>query len=299
MAEIIQRDGSWTFDGSTIRIVPGRERGVHLVRQTLGELAVPLAALAGVSYEPGRKGGRLRLRLREGADPLSQVTRGRLPEAADPYQLRVEADRSGVAEYFADEVRNALLLDQVPDGPLDRYLLPGPALPLSVAAGDGTVSFDGERVRLEWNWLTEDSKSSGGPRTLPLTEIAAVEWVPGAGLENGYLRFVVPQAPSKAPPKHDPHAVELFGFKKDGLMALLAAAVTARLPHPRQPREEPAFLVPPLPAAHSGAGQDPDPAGSDHDALLRRLRELGELHHSGILTTEEFAAAKQAILKRF
>ncbi|MEV5505236.1 DUF4429 domain-containing protein [Streptomyces orinoci] len=299
MAEILQRDGSWTFDGSAIRIVPGRERGVHLLRQTLGELVVPLAALAGVSYEPGRKGGRLRLRLREGADPLSQVTRGRLPEAADPYQLKVEADRSGVAEYLAEEVRNALLLEQVPSGPLDRYLLPGPALPLSVAAGDGTVSFDGERVRLEWNWLTEESKSSGGPRTLSLAEITAVEWAPGAGLENGYLRFLVPQDAGKLPPKHDPHAVELFGFKKDGLMALVAAAVTARLPHPRRPREEPVFLVPPLPAAPSGPGQDGGAGGSDHDALLRRLRELGELHHSGILTTEEFTAAKQAILKRF
>ncbi|MER6708466.1 SHOCT domain-containing protein, partial [Streptomyces fumanus] len=36
----------------------------------------------------------------------------------------------------------------------------------------------------------------------------------------------------------------------------------------------------------------------DHDALLRRLRELGELHRDGVLTDEEFALAKQAVLKR-
>ncbi|WP_286988830.1 SHOCT domain-containing protein [Thermomonospora sp. CIF 1] len=35
------------------------------------------------------------------------------------------------------------------------------------------------------------------------------------------------------------------------------------------------------------------------DALLRRLRELGELHRSGVLTDEEFAFAKQAVLRRF
>ena len=55
---------------------------------------------------------------------------------------------------------------------------------------------------------------------------------PAAGLENGYLRFTVAGAPTKAPPKYDPNAVELWGFKKDPLMALVAAAVEARLPHP-------------------------------------------------------------------
>ncbi|WP_167355604.1 SHOCT domain-containing protein, partial [Streptomyces atriruber] len=42
----------------------------------------------------------------------------------------------------------------------------------------------------------------------------------------------------------------------------------------------------------------PRPAAEDHDALLRRLRELGELHQAGILTDEEFATAKQAVLRR-
>lgn len=293
MAEILQKDGTWTFDGSTIRIVPGRERGGHPVRQTLGELAVPLVAVAGIACEPGRKGGRLRLRLRDGADPLTQVARGRLPEAGDPYQLRIESDRMGVAEYFTDEVRNALLLEQVPDGPTDRFLLPGPAVPLSVGAGDGTASFDGERVRLEWNWITEEGKASGGPRTLPLSEIRSVEWRPGAGLENGYLRFITPQASATTPAKHDPNAIELFGFKKDGLMALVAAAVVARLPHPSGRPQDAA------PAAALPTGETSDAGTSDHDALLRRLRELGELHHTGILTDEEFAAAKQAVLRRF
>jgi hypothetical protein len=39
-------------------------------------------------------------------------------------------------------------------------------------------------------------------------------------------------------------------------------------------------------------------AEDDHDALLRRLRELGELHRTGVLTDDEFALAKQAVLKR-
>ncbi|MCX4582004.1 DUF4429 domain-containing protein [Streptomyces sp. NBC_01481] len=283
MAEIIQKDGTWTFDGDTVRIVPGSDKSVSLLRQTLGEVAVPLNALAGISFEPGKKSGRLRLRLRNGADPLLQITGGKLEDSSDPYRLTVENDRTGVAEYFVDEVRNALLLDQVQTGPVDTYLVPGPALPITVGAGDGTATFDGERIRLEWNWKTEESKSSGGARSVALEDVEAVEWLPSAGLENGYLRFRVTKAGSPPPPKYDPYAVELWGFRKDPLMALVGAAVTARMPHPYAPQD----ALPP-----------PAPSSDDHDALLRRLRELGELHQAGILTEEEFTTAKRAVLKR-
>ncbi|MEU4494697.1 DUF4429 domain-containing protein [Streptomyces sp. NPDC023998] len=289
MAEIIQKDGTWAFDGDTVRIVPGNDKSVSLLRKTLGEVAVPLGALAGISFEPGKKSGRLRLRLRNGADPLLQITGGKLEDGSDPYRLTVENDRTGVAEYFVDEVRNALLLEQVETGPVDSYLLPGPALPITVGAGDGTATFDGERIRLEWNWKTEESKSSGGARTLALEDVESVEWLPSAGLENGYLRFAVSKAPTKAPPKYDPHAVELWGFRKDPLMALVGAAVAARMPHPYAPAR-----IAPADAAPVGAA----PGGDDHDVLLRRLRELGELHQAGILTDEEFTTAKQAVLKR-
>jgi hypothetical protein len=83
--------------------------------------------------------------------------------------------------------------------------------------------------------------------------------------------------------------VELWGFKKDPLMALVAAAVQARLPHPAAPA--PKQLTPSPPS-------DRPAPEEDHDALLRRLRELGDLHRSGVLTDEEFTLAKQAVLKR-
>ncbi|MFF1715707.1 DUF4429 domain-containing protein [Streptomyces sp. NPDC058268] len=297
MAEIIQRDGTWTFDGETLRLVPGRDKNVSLLRRSLGELAVPLGALAGIAFEQGKKSGRLRLRLRDGADPLLQAAGGKLGEAADPYQLTVDSDRYGVAEYVVDEVRNALLIEQVPAAPCDSYLLPGPPVPLSVSAGDGTASFDGEHIRLEWNWKTEEAKSAAGTRTLALSEVAAVEWQPAAGLENGHLRFTVRHAPTKAPPKYDPNSVELWGFKKDPLMALVAAAVQVRLPHPAAAVAEPSEAPPALTKSAS-VPTPAAPAEDDHDALLRRLRELGELHQAGILTDEEFSLAKQAVLKR-
>ncbi|MFJ9902635.1 DUF4429 domain-containing protein [Streptomyces sp. NPDC101152] len=285
MAEIIQKDGTWAFDGDALRLTPGHDRNVSLLRRALGELVVPLGALAGISFEQGKKAGRLRLRLRDGADPLLQASGGRLTEPNDPYQLLVESDRYGVAEYFTDEVRDALLLDEVSSDPVSEYLLPGPSVPLSVSAGDGTASFDGERVRLEWNWKTEDAKAAAGTRVLALADVVAVEWQPAVGLENGHLRFTVRGGQTKAPAKYDPNAVELWGFKKDPLMALLAAAVQARLPHPSARTEE-------RPAPLEEAPRD------DHDALLRRLRELGELHRTNVLTDDEFQLAKQAILKR-
>ncbi|MFB7648628.1 DUF4429 domain-containing protein [Streptomyces sp. NPDC056084] len=303
MAEIIQKDGTWAFDGDTLRIVPGSDKSVGLLRRTLGEVAVPLRAVAGIAYEAGRKSGRLRLRLRDGADPLLQVTGGKLPDGSDPYVLAVETRTSGVAEYLVDEIRNALLLDEVPDGPVDAYLLPGPALPMTVGAGDGTVTFDGRTVRLEWTWHTDDKKTAAGPVSLPLDDLTGVVWQPARGLSDGYLRFVTtPHAP-RLSPAHDPMAVELNGFKKDPLMALLASAVVARLPHPHAPARELAAAPPraleSAPKALESAPAAPAaPAAEDHDVLLRRLRELGELHRGGVLTDEEFAAAKQAVLKR-
>ncbi|MBZ9595987.1 MULTISPECIES: DUF4429 domain-containing protein [Streptomyces] len=295
MAEIIQKDGTWTFDGDAVRIVPGRDKGVGLLRQTLGEVVVPLRALAGISYEPGRKAGRLRLRLREGADALTHVTGGRLPEASDPYRLSVEPDRTGVAEYFVDAVRNALLLEQVDPGPSESYLLPGPTVPIAVGAGDGTVTFDGDRVALEWNWTTEEAKRSGGPREFRVTDLRTVEWAPAKGLENGWLRFGLAGASQPAAPKYDPYTVELFGFKKDPLMALVAAAVALRLPHPAGPAQDRAAEDVPAKELAAPAAT----VAEDHDALLRRLRELGELHQTGVLTADEFTAAKQAVLRRF
>ncbi|MFI0790466.1 DUF4429 domain-containing protein [Streptomyces lydicus] len=303
MTELMGRDGTWSFDGEGVRIVPGRERGVHKLRQDLGEFTVPLTALAGIAHEPARKGGRLRLRLRDGADPLLLVTGGGLPDDANPYQVAVDTARVDVAAYFVDAVRQALLLEQIPDGPCDRYLLPGPAVPLTAAGVDGVAAFDGERVSLEWRWNTSEIKRNHGPREFALADLAAVEWRAAKGLESGYLRFRTRHTADRPRPEHDPNSIELWGFKKEsGTTALLAAAVAARLPHPAAGPTTAAAPAAPAPPADPGAlpaaGPDAAPA-EDHDALLRRLRELGTLHREGILTEDEFTATKAAVLRRF
>ncbi len=41
MAEITQKDGTWTFDGEAVRIVPGRDKSVGLARVALGNWWCP------------------------------------------------------------------------------------------------------------------------------------------------------------------------------------------------------------------------------------------------------------------
>jgi hypothetical protein len=298
MAEIIQRDGTWAFDGTTVRITPGLHRSVPLFRQTYGEIAVPLEAVAGVVYEPERRRGRLRLRLREGADPLLQATGGRLPDAADPYRLLVDIDRSGVAEYVAEEIRHALLLDQIPKDPTKAYLLPGPPVPVSVRSSDGTVSFDGAQVRIDWADTSERVKRATGPRIVAVGDLVQVEWLPNTGYEDGFMRFVTHETVfSKLPPEKDPYALDLWGStRRDLLTALVATAVTSRLPHPSARGEgegDGGFRDRPPRAARV------PPTADHHDVLLRRLRELGELHREGVLTDEEFTMTKAAVLRGF
>ncbi|MEV2231603.1 DUF4429 domain-containing protein [Streptomyces phaeochromogenes] len=302
MAEIIQRDGTWAFDGSTVRITPGLHRSVPLFRQTYGEIAVPLEAVAGVAYEPERKRGRLRLRLREGADPLLQATGGRLPEPADPYRLVVDIDRSGVAEYVAEEIRRALLLEEIPKEPARTYLVPGPPVPVSVRSSDGTVSFDGTQVRIDWSDTSDRVKRATGPRIIDLPDLVQVEWLPNSGYEDGFLRFVTRDSVfSKLPPEKDPFALDLWGSaRRDLLTALVATAVMARLPHPSTRSGEYAQGDPPrLPAAPAEDSVPRLPRQGHHDVLLRRLRELGELHRDGVLTDKEFATTKAAVLRDF
>ncbi|MFJ4625428.1 DUF4429 domain-containing protein [Streptomyces sp. NPDC088847] len=300
MAEIIQRDGTWAFDGTTVRITPGLHRSVPLFRQTYGEITVPLEAVAGVVYEPERRRGRLRLRLREGADPLLQATGGRLPDAADPYRLLVDIDRSGVAEYVAEEIRHALLLDQIPKDPTKAYLLPGPPVPVSVRSSDGTVSFDGAQVRIDWADTSERVKRATGPRIVAVGDLVQVEWLPNTGYEDGFMRFVTHETVfSKLPPEKDPYALDLWGStRRDLLTALVATAVTSRLPHPSARGEGEGEGDAGFRDRPPRAPRVPPPA-DHHDVLLRRLRELGELHREGVLTDEEFTMTKAAVLRGF
>lgn len=277
MAEISVLDGSWSFDGDVLRIVPGG--GAHEVRRAVGGLEIPLAAIAGAAFEPARKGGHLRVWLRRGADPLTDVARGGLTGAADPYRLAVPRESTGVAEYLADEIRDMLRLAQVPAGPCDEFLLPGPDVPITASAGDGTVTFDGDVIRIEWNSFARTAKRAVGPQEFSLSELTGVVWTPMTGLGYGSLRFRVRSARATAAPEEDPHCVAWGIQRYGGTTVLVAAAVYARLRGRTAP--------PALPEGTGGGKED----------LVTRLVRLAELHRSGALTDEEFQMAKRLVLR--
>lgn len=188
---------------------------------------------------------------------------------------------------------------------MKAFLLAGPPVPVSVRSSDGTVSFDGAQVRIDWADTSDRVKRATGPRIIAVGDLVQVEWLPNSGYEDGFLRFVTRETVfSKLPPEKDPFALDLWGSaRRDLLTALVAAAVTARLPHPSLRAGEHVDRPPQLTAA-AGPGSAPVaasvPAQADHhDVLLRRLRELGELHRDGVLTDEEFAATKAAVLRGF
>ncbi|GII96990.1 DUF4429 domain-containing protein [Sinosporangium siamense] len=201
-----------------------------------------------------------------------------------------------------------LEIEQQPSGPSDRYLLPGPAVPISATAYDGTAFFDGESVRLEWNWAAARRKRQQGPQNFPLHEISLVEWGPGSDVGYGYLRFRIKGATPASAPERDPHSLMHWAVKKDhDSTVLFAAAVTARLPHPSA-SSTPSAPQPAALEAASSAPSAPQPAaleaapsavGDRSEALMRRLRELGELHRDGVLTDEEFTEFKRELLNGF
>ncbi|TQN31708.1 putative oligomerization/nucleic acid binding protein [Haloactinospora alba] len=291
MTELMTRDGTWTFDGENVGITPASGRGVHKLRRYLGEVTVPLAAIAAITHEPAPKGGQVRLQLRPGTDPLTHATQGQLPEAATPYRLGVDSDRTGVAEYFVDEVRTALQLHPT-DHTAEGFILAGPNVPVTASASDGRATFDGETIRIEWNWFSQGKKD---PRRIALNEVEGVDWVPNSGFDDGYLRFRLTVNPGTLPPEHDPNRLTItWGTQREvATTALLTAAVTAHLArHQTSPRA----IQPP--AGNDNAQEATHAPHNDPDATLRRLRELGELYANGVLTEEEFSTAKQALLRR-
>lgn len=54
MAEIIQKDGTWVFDGDALRLTPGRDKNVSLLRPDFFPSSndMPANAASGTSSSP-------------------------------------------------------------------------------------------------------------------------------------------------------------------------------------------------------------------------------------------------------
>ncbi|MFD4541873.1 DUF4429 domain-containing protein [Streptomyces bauhiniae] len=269
----------WEFGPDSVLI--RYERGIRTPKlfQALGERRVPLAALESVSLAEGKRGTVvLRLQPRAGADPLLEAAAGQLPEGLDPYRLVLPAERETLAEYYADELTDAL----TGSGPADRYLIAAPEAPLRFKAYDGRASFDGTSVRFRWSWTGASSaKWKAGDQRFAVADLGGVEWRSPEAFE-GYLRLL-PNDPAGAadpvPPDQDAATV-VFGLGYGPVHESLpfAAAVLAAV--------RTRGAVPAVPAAPRR-----DPAD-----IAERIRHLGELHQAGLVTDEEFSAKKAELL---
>ena len=150
-----------------------------------------------------------------------------------------------------------------------------------VAKGhNGTVSFDGAFVTIERKGVLARSTIGKGEKRIPVTAVQAVQWKRPGALINGYFALTLAGGVEKqsrlgsatTDAAKDENAVivtkaQIPRFEE--LRAAIEAAMAARMA-PQQPV-----------AGASGAGE---------------LERLADLHARGVLTAEEFAAAKAKAL---
>ncbi|MGQ4430389.1 MULTISPECIES: DUF4429 domain-containing protein [unclassified Streptomyces] len=266
---------AWEFESDSVLI--RYERGIRTPKlfQALGERRIPFEAIETVTLAPGRRGTVvLRVEPRAGADPLMEAAAGQLKESCDPYRLVLPAERETLAEYYADELRARL---KPHDGDAERFLVAAPEVPLRFKAYDGKASFDGKTVSFRWFWTGASSaKWKAGDQSFPVADLNGVEWRSPEVFE-GHLRLLRGAAPL-LPVDQDPAAVVFglgYGPVHESLpfaAAVLSAVRTAR----------PSAVVPAMRR---------DPAD-----IAERIRHLGELHQSGLVTDEEFAVKKAELL---
>ncbi|MFD6952547.1 hypothetical protein A6A08_05905 [Nocardiopsis sp. TSRI0078] len=293
MEELRGHHGSWRIDDETVRIRFGSGRRVPTLFKSLGGCSVPMAAVREVDFDRGSRkhGWRLRLRLVEDTDPYALLG---VPGHDTLTPLLITGPHEGelLAEYFSEQIAaSARLARGTPAGELDprevaRGLVARP--PLQVRTAEGSASFDGTRVRLQWDgWLASTVKEKEKSRDYQLSEIESAQWYPPVDITEGYLRIVlrgvtIPEATAL---DNDLFTLASHGSKGSEETLLMAATVNAHVAAAEKPRAGAAAL---------GAGA----ADDGGEAVFATIRELGRLHAEGLLTDEEFSAKKAQLLDR-
>lgn len=139
-----------------------------------------------------------------------------------------------------------------------------------------TATFDGEYVTITRGRISYHGK---GETRLHVSQISAVRWKP-AGMFPGHIQFSVPGAVTAktggssqtTSAARDPHAVT-FSKKQQPKFEELRAAIEAAITAHHTPAASPAA-----------------------EPLANQLAKLNTLHQQGVLSAEEFAAAKVRLL---
>ena len=147
-----------------------------------------------------------------------------------------------------------------------------------VKGKNGTVSFDGSTVTVERSGFTAVSIFGKSSKRIPLNQLSAVQFKAGSLVVNGYIEFTFAGGGERqavlgrgsSDQVRNENAV-VFSKKNNVEFQQLADAINEAL---------------------SGENSSTTPAGVDTTSL----EKLAELHASGILSDQEFAAAKAKAL---
>lgn len=299
MEELRGHHAIWRFDEENVRVSFGTGRKVPTLFKALGQCSVPLAAVREVEFDPGdrKHGWRLRLRLVDGADPYARLETSGAAQTVTPLQLTGPHDLELVAEYSADRIaESARYARETLTAPLDPVqtalgLVARP--PFQARTGEGSASFDGQRVRLQWDgWMASTAKGTEKSREFPFGEIESLQWFPQVDFDEGFLRVVLRGVtlPEASGLENDFFTLASHGLKGSEESLLLAATVNTHIALAEEGTAvegagEPARLEAARPA-------------DDSEAIFAKIRELGSLHAEGLLTDSEFSTKKAELLDR-
>lgn len=150
---------------------------------------------------------------------------------------------------------------------------------ISAKGLNGTVSFDGQFVTIKRSGFFAATTTGLSEKRIPLSKISAVQWKPGTRLSNGYIAFTIGGGKEKQSRLGSQYRDSL----KDENTVALQRKHTADMQQVRDAIDE-AII-----ASETGTTA---PAASGADEVAR----LATLHQQGVLTDEEFAAAKARAL---
>ena len=150
---------------------------------------------------------------------------------------------------------------------------------ISAKGASGSVHFDGQFVTIKHEGFNAAMSTGRSEKRIPLSQISAVQWRPGTRLTNGYISFTIPGSTEVKSRSRKGHKDAFF----DENSMMIRHKHTAEMQQVRDAIDE-AII-----ARENGAGA-PSTSGADEVA------RLATLHQQGVLTDEEFQAAKARAL---
>ncbi|MYV97262.1 DUF4429 domain-containing protein [Streptomyces sp. SID3343] len=152
--------------------------------------------------------------------------------------------------------------------------------PLTVKGYNGTVTFDGEFVILTRKGFIARSTVGKGEKRMHIGQITAVQWKQPGALVNGFIEFTLPGG-NEGRSQLGRQTRDAVKNENAVVVTRAQAAAFESLRKALEAAIAEQHQVVPMP-----------PSGGADAGLAEQIRQLGELHRAGVLTDDEFTAAK-------